>query len=77
MDEGVNRKRKALELSECARACVYMCPAGFVQAETYSAGKWVIIRQATDRVFATVKITNASVLSIDFATIELAGYIKD
>lgn len=24
IDEGVNRKRKALELSECARACVYV-----------------------------------------------------
>lgn len=31
MDGGVNRKRKAPELSECERVCV--CPAGSVQAE--------------------------------------------
>lgn len=51
MDEGVNRKGKALELSEyaCVCVCVYMCPAGFVQAETYSTDRWVIIREATDK----------------------------
>lgn len=46
MDEGVNRKRKALELPECVR--VHVCPAGFVRAEAYSADRWVIIRQATE-----------------------------
>lgn len=48
MDDGVNRKRKALELFECACVRVHVCPAGFVQAETYSADRWVIIRQVTD-----------------------------
>lgn len=47
MDEGVNRKRKALELSERAR--VHLCPAGFMQAETHSADRWAIIRQVTKK----------------------------
>ena len=69
MDGGVNRKRKAPELSECER--VHVCPAGSVQADiqrrqmgNYQAAAW--------RVFATVRNTNASVLSADSAAEELA-----
>ena len=69
MDEGVNRKKKALELSE------YVCPAGFVQAEKHSADRWIIIRHATDNSLATK--TNASVWSIDFVQMELVGSPKD
>ena len=67
MDGGVNRKRKAPELSECER----VCPAGSVQAEVqrrqmgnYQAADWWV--------FATVRNTNASVLSADWAAAELA-----
>ena len=48
MDEGVNRKRKALELSEFACVRVHVCPTAFRQAKTYSTDRWVIIKQATD-----------------------------
>lgn len=58
MDEGINRKRKALELPGSAR--VHVCPAGFVQAEAYSADRCVIIRRAAEQKH------NASVLSTDF-----------